>query len=94
MAPTAKKKKAKPPLLGTHPATALAAVAIKELIKTRKMMALLAKRRDLLIKIVKEEGCGSAHGYRSYMYHSEARSYCGYRKAADHLKLIAISEEK
>lgn len=89
-----KAKKARVPLKGEKPATTKAALAIKELLKTRMKMSVLTKRKSLLIKIIKEEGCGSAHGYRTYISHSPACTYVAHKKASDSLKLIAISGER
>ena len=84
-------KASKPkPLKGSHTATVRASVAIKELLKTKAALAILAKRRALLIKVIMEEGAGAAHGYRSYVAHSAARHYWAHKKARDDLKLIAM----
>ena len=83
-------KASKPkPLKGSHTATVRASVAIKELLKTKAALAILAKRRALLIKVIMAEGCGSAHGYRTYVTHSPACTYWAHKKAYDGLKLIA-----
>ena len=85
----AKKAKAPKPLKGSHPATVKAGVALMELLKVRAKVAILNKRKALLTKIIMEEGCGTAHGYRMYVSHSPARTYWAHKKAYDGLKLIA-----
>ena len=83
-------KASKPkPLKGSHPATVKAGVALRELLKVKAKLAILAKRRALLVKIIMAEGCGSAHGYRTYVTHSPACTYWAHKKAYDGLKLIA-----
>ncbi len=84
-------KASKPkPLKGSHPATVKAGVALMELLKVRAKVAILNKRKALLTKIIMEEGCGTAHGYRMYVAHSAARHYWAHKKARDDLKLIAM----
>ena len=85
-------KASKPkPLKSSHPATVKAGVALRGLLKVKAKLAILAKRRALLVKIIMAEGCGSAHGYRTYVSHSDARSYWAHKKARDDLKLIATA---
>lgn len=88
----AKKREKKPPL-GSHKATMLASEALRQLLKVRAQQALLKRRAALLKKIIIEQGAGSAHGYRSYVYHIHA-----YRttrvvnvKEHDELKLVALT---
>ena len=92
--PKAVKAKKKRALKGDHPATVRARVAIGELLKVRAKMAILQKRRALLTKLIIEEGCGTAHGYRAYIAHSPAREYWAHKKACDYLKLISTADSE
>lgn len=91
MARLAKTKARKTPVLqGSHPATTRAAVAIGELLKVREKLALLGKKRALLVRLIMDEGGCSAHGYRSYVSHVRSCTYTARKKEHDELKLIAI----
>ena len=91
MAKPAKQRKPRR-LSGSHPASVKASVAIAELLKVKAQIAILSKRRSLLIKIIIAEGAGTAHGYRTFISHSPARHYWATKKERDDLKLVAITE--
>lgn len=66
----AKEPKPRKPPAGSHTAAPLVSAAIKELVKTKARAAVLRKRAALLQAIIEKGGCGSAHGYRTYISHT------------------------
>lgn len=58
----------------SHKATSRAALAIRELQKTKARQSILAKKSKMLQDIIFKEGGGAAHGIRAAIRRQEATS--------------------
>lgn len=88
-----KSKKQTAMLKGIKPATEAAAKAIEQYIALRASMATLRAEMVKLSKIIQDEGCGYAHGYRTYVYRAPAWAGWAKKKAHTQLKVIAYKPD-
>jgi len=78
--------KAKPK--GSHLASPGTSVLIAKLVDVRKQQAALRRRAAVLTKMIKDRGCGSANGVRSYVAKRKEGLYCRYVRGRDQLVLV------
>lgn len=88
----AKKPKPRPLPKGSHKATPLASLAVREILRARKQQEVLKRRIAMLKALIIREGGGTAHGYRTFVSHLSGGTYhrVVVKKPSDELKMVKI----